>query len=92
MTSGATANFGRGDGDPLGGPDAPGAGQPMVPDLIAARVEFRVRRDFGDQIVVCAWPDPSGEAEELLLRLWHLWHGGNLARLQRDGTGPIEMT
>ncbi len=79
-------DFGRGGGDPLGGPDGPDAGKPMPPDISAALVEFKVAdQAYGIRSVRMAWVDPTGEAEALLIRLWQLWHGEALAEARRTG-------
>jgi hypothetical protein len=83
---GADADFGRGGGDPLGGPDAPGAGGPETPDFSAVLMQFKVRdRYYGTRTVHINWIDPQGEAEELLLRLWRLWHAGEVERINLAG-------
>lgn len=94
MTSGATADFGRGDGDPLGGPTLPVADQPMPPDLYAAKVEFKVSRPgWAVQTVVIHFQDPEGEAEQHLLALWRIWHGQDLKRKQLAGAdGDVPLT
>lgn len=85
-------DFGRGEGDPLGGPDAPDAGKPMPPDLDQAKIEFRVRRPgWATQTVVINFMDPEGEAEAHLLALWRIWHGQALQRIASDGTGPLDV-
>ena len=85
-------DFGRGDGDPLGGPDAPGAGQPSPPDIDQAKIEFRVQRvGWATQTVVITFIDPEGEAEEHLMALWRIWHGERDARMARDGSGSLDL-
>lgn len=79
-------DFGRGDGDPLGGPDAPGAGQPSPPDIDQAKIEFRVHRvGWAAQTVVVNFMDPTAEAEAHLLALWRIWHGEAVARAKAGG-------
>lgn len=86
-------DFGRGDVDPLGGPDVPGAGQPMPPDLDQAKVEFRVRRPgWATQTVVMTFVDPEGEAEAHLMALWRIWHRQEVERLRVAGSGPLDIT
>ncbi len=83
-------DFGRGDGDPLGGPDAPGAGQPIPPDISTVLLQFKVHdRTYGVRTVHMAWVDPDGEVEELLLRLWRLWHGEQTTRIAQAGPGEL---
>lgn len=89
---GADADFGRGEGDPLGGPDAPGAGAPLPPDIRQALVEFKVSdRTYGVRSVRMNWVDPTGEAEELLIRLWQIWYDEALAVARRDGV-TLDLT
>ena len=79
-------DFGRGPGDPLGGPDAPGAGQPSPPDIDQAKIEFRVHRvGWATQTVVVNFMDPTAEAEAHLLALWRIWHGEAVARAKAGG-------
>lgn len=82
-------DFPRGP-DPLGGPDAPGAGQPIPPDISTVLLQFKVHdRAYGVRTVHMAWVDPEGEVEELLLRLWRLWHGEQTTRIAQAGTGEL---
>lgn len=84
-------DFPRGP-DPLGGPDAPGAGQPSPPDIDQAKIEFRVQRvGWATQTVVITFIDPEGEAEEHLMALWRIWHGERDARMARDGSGSLDL-
>ncbi len=83
-------DFRRGDGDPLGGPDAPGAGKPLPPDISSVIVDFKVHdRIYGVRTVRMTWVDPEGEAEALLIRLWQLYYDEALARARRDGSGNL---
>ena len=85
-------DFGRGDGDPLGGSDAPGAGQPSPPDIDQAKIEFRVHRvGWATHTVVITFVDPEGEAEEHLLALWRIYHGEAVARAKASGGGDMWM-
>lgn len=85
-------DFGRGDGDPLGGPDAPLATAPADPDLYAAKIEFKVSRpNWAVQTVVINFNDPEGEAEEHLMALWRIWHGEAVARAKASGGGDMWM-
>lgn len=69
-------DFGRGDGDPLGGPTLPIAREPVDPDLYAAKIEFKVSRpNWMTQTVIITFVNPEGEAEQHLLALWRIWHG-----------------
>ena len=78
-------NFPRGP-DPLGGPDAPGAGQPSPPDIDQAKIEFRVHRvGWATQTVVITFVVPETEAEAHLLALWRIWHGEAVARAKAGG-------
>lgn len=73
-------------GDPLGGPDAPGAWEPEPPDFSAVLMQFKVRdRLYGSRTVHINWIDPQGEAEELLLRLWRLWSAEEVERIKLAG-------
>ena len=79
-------DFGRGDGDPFGGPTLPVADEPALPDLYAAKVEFKVSRPgWHVQTVVITFNDPKGEAEAHLLALWRIWHGEAVARAKAGG-------
>lgn len=83
---GADADFGRGDGDPLGGPDVPGAGAPLPPDISQVLLEFKIHdRLYGTRSVRMAWVDPKGRAEELLIELWRLWYGEEIERIKVTG-------
>lgn len=85
-------DFGRGGGDPLGGPDGPDAGKPMPPDISAALVEFKVAdQAYGIRSVRMNWVDPTGEAEALLIRLWQIWYDDALAVARRDGV-TLDLT
>lgn len=78
--------------DALGGPDAPGAGATLPPDLHHVRIEFRITREaWSPQTIVLTFNDVRGEAEEHLMALWRLWHGAQMERIARDGTGPLEI-
>lgn len=84
-------DFGRGDGDPLGGPTLPVADQPMPPDIDQVRLEFRVHRaGWATQTVVINFMDPQGEAEAHLMALWRIWHGEAVARA-KAGDGEIML-
>jgi hypothetical protein len=62
--------------DPLSGPDVADAGKPIPPDISTVLLQFKVHDTiYGVRTVHMAWVDPEGEAEQLLLRLWQLWHG-----------------
>lgn len=87
-------DFPRGDGDPLGGPTLPTADEPALPDLYAAKIEFKVARvGWAVQTVVINFNDPEGEAEEHLLALWRIWFAEveERARLA-GGAGDIPIT
>ncbi len=86
-------DFGRGDGDPLGGPTLPVADEPALPDLYAAKIEFKVARvGWAVQTVVINFNDPTGEAEQHLLALWRLWHAAAVERAQlAGGAGDIPL-
>lgn len=79
-------DFGRGAGDPLGGPDAPDAGKPIPPDIYAALIEFKVSdRAYGVRSVRMNFVNPEGRAEELLLELWRIWYGEVIADARKNG-------
>lgn len=84
----ADADFGRGNGDPLGGPTV--ASTPDRPDISSATVQFRVADSvYGVRSVYMTFTDPEGEAEAALLTLWRLWYADVLARARIDGTGGL---
>lgn len=79
-------DFGRGDGDPLGGPDGPDADKPFPPDIYSVLVEFKVAdRYYGVRAVRMTFVDPKGRAEDLLLELWRIWYGEETERLKLAG-------
>lgn len=81
-------DFGRGPGDPLGGPTL--ARAPDLPDFSAVMIDFRVAdATYGTRSVRMTWVDPKGEAEDLLLRLWRLWYAETLERAKIAGTGDL---
>lgn len=88
---GETADFGRGVGDPLGGPTI--AETRIEPDLFQARIEFKVKRqNWALQTVVLTFTDPQGEAEEHLMALWRIWHGEAVARTRiAGGAGDVPL-
>lgn len=86
-------DFGRGDGDPLGGPTLPVADELALPDLDQAKIEFRVRRPgWATQTVVMTFVDPEGDTEAHLMALWRIWHGQEVERLRVAGSGPLDIT
>ena len=83
-------DFGRGDGDPLGGPTV--AETVIPPDIYAAKVEFKVSRpNWAAQTVVITFVDPQGEAEQHLLALWRIWFGEASARAQQLAGAPQDI-
>lgn len=85
-------DFGRGDGDPLGGPTLPVADEPFPLRFDQVKLEFRVQRpNWHVQTVVCNFMDPSDEVEAHLLALWRIYHGEAVARAKASGGGDMWM-
>ena len=85
-------DFGRGDGDPLGGPTV--AETVIPPDIYAAKIEFKVQRpNWAVQTVVITFQDPQGEAEQHLLALWRIWFAQASALSQQmSGAQDVPLT
>lgn len=84
-------DFGRGEGDPLGGPTI--AHTPDTPDIYGVELRFRVAdATYGVRQVHMTFNDPKGEAEELLLRLWRIWYADAVDRAKLAGIGQLGMS
>ena len=85
-------DFGRGPGDPLGGPTLPVADEPFPLKFDQVKLEFRVQRPgWHVQTIVVNFMDPTAEAEAHLLALWRIWHGREMERIAASGTGPLDI-
>ena len=87
---GADADFGRGGGDPLGGPDAPGADDPTPYEIARVRISFvadRGRDAWGAREVVLAFPAlaPGTPEHEALMWLWRKAEADALAVARAEG-------
>lgn len=87
---GGDADFGRGEGDPLGGPDAPGAGDPLPYEISRVRISFvadRGRDAWGAREIVLAFPSlaPGTPEHDALLWLWRKNTDDALARAPVEG-------
>lgn len=87
-------DFGRGGGDPLGGPDVAGAGEPGPYVVWDATVTFRADRGGdaeGPMLVRMRWDRPPADITDTLVKLWIAYHADVVAKAQQTGT-PLAMT
>lgn len=87
---GGDADFGRGNGDPLGGPDAANLADPMPYEVARVRISFMADRGgdaWGAREVVLAFDSltPGTPEHEALMWLWQKAAADALARARAEG-------